>query len=368
MSSRILLLSADFGSGHLSAANAIAALCRELDPTCEPEVVQVRSFLLSLIAWGYLRLIAWTPSLYRKLYHMPVSSGLRSLVDFVLHRVIQGEIARVRPAVIVATHPFPGGVAARLRHEGRLAAPVVMALTDFLPHGFWIHEGVDRYCVASESAAAQLATLGVEPNRITVTGVAIRPDFRGSMAVTEQPEPVHQVLVMGGGLGLGPIVNAVRSLAALPQADLRITVICGTNQPLRQELNASFQDDARIKIVGFTTAIADHMTQSALLVTKPGGITCSEAMAMGLPMLLLDPLPGHEEENAQYLTETGAALVTDHDRVGTQTSELLFTNPEQLRFMRQQALVHGHPRSAEAIANEILMLSVPNPHPKTTAC
>ena len=362
MSARILLLSADFGSGHLSAATAIAAACRELDPTCEPEPVQVRSLLLDLVAWGYLKLIAWTPSLYRKLYHMPVGGGLRGLVRLAMIRTVRNEIARINPSVIVGTHPFPAGVAAWLRQQGRVSTPVVMALTDFLPHGLWIHEGVSRYCVSSETAADQLVQAGVQRDRVVVTGVAIHAGFGAVAAAPAETNPLRRVLVMGGGLGLGPIVHAVRSLAALPHPALRVTVICGTNRSLQQELHELFRADPRIEIIGFTTEVAAHMRRSALLVTKPGGITCSEAMAVGLPMLLLDPLPGHEEENAQYLVSTGSAMITDQDRVGRLAEELLFTQPHELRQMQQKAKASGCPHSARAIAREALAVASPAPH------
>lgn len=369
MSSRILILSANFGSGHLAAARAIVALCRAVNPTCEVEPVQVQSPLLSLVTWGYLRLIDWTPSLYRKLYHMPVGWGLRTFVRLAVGRAVRREIARLRPDVIVGTHPFPAGVAAYLRHTGQLNTPVMMALTDFLPHGFWIHQGVDRYCVSSETALEDLVKMGVDRSRIVVTGVAIRPEFgeRNGVAGSHPGGgPLRRVLVMGGGLGLGPIAEAVRALVAIPQPDLRVTVICGTNTSLRQQLRDLFGADSRIAVVGFTSEVAGHMAESDLLVTKPGGITCSEAMALGLPMLLLSPLPGHEEDNAAYLVQTGAAVVTDEHRVGAKAAELLFAHPESLTVMKQKARLAGHPRSAEAIAHEILTLSAQNPHLNAT--
>lgn len=369
MSFRILLLSADFGSGHLEAAKAIAALCRAVDPDCEAEPVQVKSPLLNLFSRGYLWLIDHLPSLYRRLYHMPVGWPLRLLVRAVLGRAVRREIARLQPDLIVGTHPFPGGVAAHLRHTGRLEAPVVMALTDFLPHGFWVCDGVDRYCVSSETAREALARMGVDQDRIAVTGVPIRPEFaeaglRG--AGRSERDPLRRVLVMGGGLGLGPIAEAVGSLSALPEPELRVTVICGSNTALEQELKGCFSADPRIEVVGFTNQVAGYMAQSDLLVTKPGGITCSEAMALGLPMLLLSPLPGHEEENAEFLVGTGAALITDEQKLGTMVTDLLFGPPERLPAMKNLARLAGRPRSAEAIAHEILIGSAQNPHLNAT--
>lgn len=328
----------------------------------------MKSPVLNLVSRGYLWLIDYLPSVYRSLYHLPVSWPLRALLLAALGAKVKREIRRLQPSVIVGTHPFPAGVAAYLRSKGKVDVPVIMALTDFLPHGFWVWEGVDAYCVSSADAAEALAQMGVDPRRITVTGVAIRPEFGEAAAqLARHPgDNTRRVLVMGGGLGLGPIVEAVRSLASLSQPELRVTVICGTNQSLQGELLDLFGQDSRIEVLGFTSQVAEYMAQSDLLVTKPGGITCSEAMAMGLPMLLLSPLPGHEEENAGYLAGTGAALITDETWVGARAAELLFEQPEALQAMRTQARQTGRPGSAEAIANEILIRSAQNPHRTAT--
>lgn len=369
MSLRILLLSADFGSGHLTAAKAIAEQCSTRSPDCAVETVQVTSRLLTLFLRTYLWMIGSSPSVYRWLYNLPVGWPLRTLIRTLLWRTVNREIDRFQPDLIVATHPFPAGVAASLRLKGHLQAPVIATLTDFKPHGFWVWDGIDQYCVSSQTAAAELAAdFGVPAERIAVTGVAIRPLFAELAAKVTRiaPSGERRVLVMGGGLGLGPIVEAVRSLAALPHPELQVTVICGQNRALAAELKDLFADDSRIEVVGFTTEVGAYMAQSDLLLTKPGGITCSEAMAIGLPLLLLQPLPGHEEENAIYLTKTGGAQIVDAVAAGPRSAELLFERPEALAVMRANATQAGHPRSAEAIAHQILMLSVQNPHLKTT--
>lgn len=359
VSVRILLLSAEFGSGHLAAAEAIAAACRQRAADCEIEVVQAKSSLLALSLRAYLLQLAHFPSLYRRLYHLPVGWPMRLLLVLGTGQSVRRAISRYQPDLIVGTHPFPAGVATILGKARGRRIPVVMALTDFLPHGFWVWPRAERYCVASEEAAAELMEFGVTPDRISITGVPIRPEFAGVDRLRRvQPEhpAVRQVLVMGGGLGMGPIEEAVRSLTSLTHPHLRITVVCGRNRTLAQRIQQLFGSDARVQVIGYTDRIIEYMTQSDLLVTKPGGITCSEALALSLPMLLLKPVPGHEEENADYLVQTGAALITSEEQVGPLAAQLLFEQAGRLQAMTAAAQRVGHARAAEAIANEVLTL------------
>lgn len=348
MNDRVLILSADFGAGHLQAARAIAAACEAQNPRAAVEVINVATPLLSLISTGYLALLQAAPGAYRHLYRAPGGGAASPLIRAALLSAVRREITRLQPTAVVATHPFPGAAAAYLRRRGQLSGTVAMAVTDFIPHPLWVQRGVDRYFVAASAAAHHLLLRGVDPGRITVSGIPIRPEFAAG------PRPVatceRRVLVMGGGLGLGPIVDSVAALAAMRHANLRVTVVCGQNEQLRQELVSRFGADQRLTMLGFTDQVPRLMAQSDLLVTKPGGITCSEALAAGLPMLLLRPLPGQEEENAAHLTATGAARVVPEAQLGSAAAALLFGAPDQLGAARQLALAAGQPQAASLIA------------------
>lgn len=369
MSSRILLLSADFGSGHLGAANAIAQACREQDPGVTVRAVNVEGRLLSLISSGYLTLLSRQPSLYRRLYQAPVTRGMRQLIRTAFLPAVRHEILHFRPTAVVVTHPFPAAAAAYLRQTGQLAAPLTVMLTDFTPHPIWVHPGVDRYCVASWVAGQRLQRLGVAPDAVKATGIPIHSDF--ALVAGKQPpvkeSRVRRVLVMGGGLGLGPITEAVRALSLIRNPNLSVAVVCGKNEAVRRDLADLFCDDPRIKVLGYTHLIPQLMARADLLITKPGGLSCSEALASNLPMLLLHPLPGHEEENAAYLVGTGAARIVDETWVGNIAQSLLFTLPERLLRMQEFARRAGRPLAAAAVANEIFTKSQSNDYQSATA-
>lgn len=373
MGRRILLLSAPFGSGHLQAAHAVAQACEQLCPGAAAESVELDSPLLRGAARGYMTLLKRAPGVFRRLYHAPVGAGTRRIIRTALMGPVRREIARLQPDAVVATHPFPVAAAAHLRGSGELTAPVHVVLTDFAPHPLWIHAGIDRYFVASVEAARRLQVLGVNPERISATGIPIQMAFSGAAVQGVSTggggdlQGRGRVLVMGGGLGLGPIVEAVRSLAMLPERNLAITVVCGRNEPLRQELADLFGHDDRVAVLGFTDQVPALMMAADLLVTKPGGISCSEALACGLPMLLLAPLPGHEEENAEYLVRTGAARVVDDGLTGRAAAAVLFGRAERLARLREAALTAGRGQAAAMVANEIFIFPEPNRHMGTTA-
>jgi processive 1,2-diacylglycerol beta-glucosyltransferase len=159
---------------------------------------------------------------------------------------------------------------------------------------------------------------------------------------------------MGGGLGLGPITEAVSALATVPNPNLKVTVVCGRNEPLRSELATLLAGDPRVQLLGETDRVSELMREADLLVSKPGGITCCEALASGLPILLLAPLPGQEEENVEALLLTGAAQVARAEDVGQIAAHLLWQEPARLKAMRNAALVAGRPSAARTIATTLL--------------
>jgi len=320
---------------------------------------------LSLTTRCYLTLIQRAPRFYRELYRAPVGEQSRRLIRTLVGKSVKQAADGFQPDAVIATHPFPGAAAAYLRQTGDLNVPVFMVLTDFVPHPFWIHAGVDHYFVASANAAHRMIVLGVEPKRISVTGIPVRSAYAKPTPQTHRANPRH-VLLMGGGLGLGPIVTCAQSLASLPHHDLKVTIVCGKNQHLYQEMANRFGPDPRFTVLGFVSDMATRILQADLLVTKPGGVTCSEALAVQLPLLLLRPLPGQEEENLAQLLDAGVAELADEPDLSSAVASLLWGPPERLARLRQSAQLMGRPRSAQAIANEIIILSTPNRHKAAT--
>jgi processive 1,2-diacylglycerol beta-glucosyltransferase len=243
---------------------------------------------------------------------------------------------------------------------GRLRTPVWVQVTDFDVHYLWIRRHMVGYFAASEEVAWRMRDRGVPAERIHVTGIPVMPVFRelpsrevcaGEIGI----DPAETtLLMMAGGLGIGELPELAGRLLSLERS-FRIVALAGKNERLKSDLERLAREHGdRLLPVGFTTTIERFMAASDLAVSKPGGLTTSECLAAGLPMIVVSPIPGQEERNADFLLENGAALKA-HDAAGLEfrVSELL-DHPERLRDMRRAARRIARPRAAEDVLSIVL--------------
>jgi processive 1,2-diacylglycerol beta-glucosyltransferase len=274
-----------------------------------------------VVSDGYLRMVKTIPQLYRYIYaraeratevgrfrtwaHQFTASNLRPL------------ISRERPDVVVCTHAFPCGAMAEYKKLYADAPPIVAVVTDFAVHGFWIHESVDRYVVATEPLRSALVARGVSESAISVSGIPVRPEFatlpQRRDALREQldlPRDRSLVLVMGGGLGIAPVERILVALRSI-RAPIAAVAIAGRNARIGPRLARAAESlEYPVRALGFVENVYDYMHAADVLVTKPGGLTTAEALVAKIPLVLCKPLPGQEERNARVLVEAGAALRT----------------------------------------------------------
>jgi processive 1,2-diacylglycerol beta-glucosyltransferase len=225
----------------------------------------------------------------------------------------------------------------------------------------WLCRHYEHYFVALEETRAYLASLGVASDRISVTGIPIDPVF-GKHKDKYEMRRKHgltpdrlTILVSAGGFGVGPIKTLIASLRQL-RHPAQILAICGRNDALRQELErmAASNGGLTVKVIGFTTEIDELMAASELVVGKPGGLTSSEALARGLVFVVVNPIPGQEERNADHLLEEGAALRCNNLPVLAYKIDKLLDDPGRLSAMQAAAKRMARPRAAYEIVNRLL--------------
>lgn len=362
---RILVLSVSAGAGHVRAAQAICAAAEG-----QPDLEAVHLDVLDLVpagfrkfyGSGYIKLVEKAPQLWAYLYqrtdHPPAASWgdrFRRQIERLNTRKLDDEIARIAPDVIVCTHFLPAELLSRRIARGLPTPPLWINVTDFDVHGLWLHPHIQGYCVATEEVAVRLAARGIPAERIHVTGIAIMPQFstppdRATAAAELGLDPAKTtLLMMSGGAGVGGIEMLVEQAAA-QSADTQIVALAGRNEELLSRLKEiAGRYPGRIHPQGFTKTIERVMAAADFAITKPGGLTTSECLAMQLPMIVVSPIPGQEERNADTLLESGCALkAVDAAALGYKIG-LLASDPERLARMRERQKAMARPQAGRAI-------------------
>ncbi|MCX7779384.1 MAG: galactosyldiacylglycerol synthase [Negativicutes bacterium] len=357
---RILIITASVGSGHTQAALAIKqALKKEYGHNAS--IVDFLSgggrYIGKVVKSTYFQALKIFPEIWDYVYRYSneprYGDKIKSVLQLASERYMQRIIRRYSPDVILFTHPFPCAAAAGLKKDGELAAPLIGVVTDYAVHRLWEYPEIDHYCVATDEAAQELLSQGFSPAVIHNVGIPVREPFWERPDVSPQK---GNVLIMGGGMGMGLTAEAIRAVSGIPGVQ-SVKAVCGSNSRLYQILKASEARVSRLHVYGFTQKVPQLMAEAELLVTKPGGLTASEALALGLPMVLIDAIGGQEEDNAAFLVERGAARIArSMAELEMHVAELLAA-PDTLQAMRRQAQSLGKPKAAQAVA-EIIMQSL----------
>lgn len=325
---RVLLLSEGFGTGHTQAAYALAMGLRQLSHNIQARVIELGTFLNPvigpLIMSAYRKTVSRQPRLVGRIYRSNYDRTLNRVKQFALHRFFYNQISDVirqlKPDCIVCTHPFPNAAVSRLKRLG-LRTPLYTLITDYDAHATWVSQEVNTYLVSSTTVRDKLIGRGVSESQIEVTGIPVHPNFwhphdRADILQQFDLKDMPTVLIMGGGWGLLYGESLVEYMISF--ADRVQLILCmGSNDKAREKLlgDPKFQHP-NIRILGFTKDISKLMDISDLLVTKPGGMTCTEGMAKGMPMLFYEPIPGQEEENAEYFITHGfGELMTSNETI-----------------------------------------------------
>ena len=368
MACNILVLSASVGAGHMRAAQAVELALKQLAP--EANVRNVDVLTLTNAAFrrvygkAYLDLVNLAPHVLGYIYdHMdkPRSAdSKRDKLRLAFEKVNLKDFTDLMKQgpydVVVNTHFLPAEIIASLRRDGKLDVPQITATTDFETHRLWVNQPCDEYTTATDEGAAYLRHWGVPGETIHVTGIPIHPVFSRPKDRRECLErqglagdrPV--VVQLAGGFGVGPIGKLFGALLEV-ELPLEIVVVAGRNEEVKQELSAVQPPPRhRVKVLGFTDQIDELMCVADVVLSKPGGLTTSEVLARGAAMAIVNPIPGQESRNSDFLLEQGAAIKINN--VGTLPLKItqLLENPSRLASIRENARRIAKPQAAFDVA------------------
>lgn len=326
-SKKILILHASAGHGHLKAAQAVAGSVRRLYPDAlvlvEDALDYFPKFLKNQYVASYLFAITKAPALWGLTYFVsdnrylyPVTLVLRRVFNGLFGKRLEQLISEDRWDAVISTHFMPAEVSAHLKRAGRLRGRAVTVITDFLVHRFWISRSTDVYCVMCDETRAKLESEGIAKDRVRVTGIpvaedfAVREDQRAMRIKLGLPEDRFTVLFTSGGMGASSIQGAVAEFCR-SNPDAQALVVSGSNKELKASLDALARDLNNLTPYGFVNNMHELMSASDLIVGKAGGSTTSESLAKGVPMMILEPVPGQETFNRDILVGRGASLRVD---------------------------------------------------------
>ncbi|MDE6837528.1 MAG: glycosyltransferase [Acutalibacter sp.] len=346
---KILLLTAATGGGHIRAANAVEEYIREntgWNVRTVDCLKAVGRLLDKTVCDSYLFMAKKAPMLFGRLYKrtnkqnmishlVPKLSGLFSNM---LYPAIEG----YNPDVIITTHPFATEMVADLKRDGLVKAPLICVITDYGAHRAYIAREVDSYVVASDDMVPELREFGVPlekicPFGIPVHGVFFDPQDQKMLLRQLSLDPeLPTLLFMAGSFGVSNIIKLYRDLAAT-QVKMQIIVITGRNQKLFEAFEKEIEAAPAIptRLIYFTDEVEKYMHAADLLVTKPGGLTVSEALACNLPMAVFDAIPGQEEDNARFLKTHDMCVRIEKGSDFAQEISQLLQEKKRLQAMRE---------------------------------
>ena len=366
---KVLLLFISEHSGHHCASLAIEKALHDLDLSVE--TLNINSFnytnpiLEKVINRAYMGVIQHSPELWDYLYDNPAVLKQTHRLREMIHKFNTSKLKTLlddfKPDAIICTQAFPCGMVADYKKTFGLMVPIIAVLTDYAPHSYWVYSNVDQYIVPSKETGDKLTADGIDQSRIKVYGIPIDPKFRTSPDKKGLREKLGLdpekpcVLIMGGTQGLGPIKELVRILDRSSLA-LQSIIACGTNKKLYKWLKPRWYRKKSL-IISYATNIDEFMDASDIILTKPGGITTAEALAKGLPMLIVNPLPGQEAMNTKFLLKEGVAIKAENPDEVVVLLEELFENNNKLKTMRDKARLLAKPDSALDIAKLVLEIT-----------
>jgi len=372
MSPKVLILHASIGGGHKSAANALQQAFAQRDVT-DVVVKDVFEFggpaFERVVAGGYKVTSEKAPLLWKMFYESgdvgdprwaKIKNQLRGQAQrpmFVL--TLDKFVQEYAPDILIGTHFMPLEILLPLKRKGEITAPLYEVITDFMVSSDWIQNGVDRYFVASDFTRNAMMARGVDANLIEVTGIPVKPELALAKTLHAARARVgldsgHVITLLGGGVSSKRIRHVAQALLKTALHGV-LVIVAGRNQELLDDIE-TLENGATLRVLklGFIDYLDDLIAASDVVITKAGGLTVSEILARGTPMIVIDPIPGQEEWNADYVAASGAGIQLRMIETAPAATVALLSDPDRLAAMRTRAKQVGKPRAALEIVEATL--------------
>lgn len=380
---KAIILSASTGGGHMSAAKAIKEYLNSHEVSADviDALEYISPLLNKTVTEIYEYLALKQPTIWKMMYKTSNNKAVNRLVlgtNNLISKKLIPLLEDYQPDVIITTHPFTTEMISKLKSDNEINIPLVCVMTDYAPHRTWINPGVDAYVVANEDMITSMIEMDVKANKIYPFGIPVddaffaKRDKQKTMDEMGLSNDIPTILIMAGSCGFANVGKIYSKLQSI-ETDFQIIIITGKNKKLYQKMQKLIEDkkhsrrikilskissktpelkhlrfikkiknrykinirhNKKTKVIYFTDEVDKYMWVSDLIITKPGGLTVSEALACNLPMALFDAIPGQEEENADFLVSNNMAVKLDSNKDVTETIKSLLLNPQKLNSMK----------------------------------
>ena len=370
---RILIFSAATGGGHMRTSRAMERYFLDHIPGVEVRIVdsfkEVNKLADKIVCGSYEFMATKAPKLYGFIYDQTQKEGLdisRPLTAMACNGLLP-VIREFDPDVIITAHPFAGEMVSHLKGRNKIDIPLVSIMTDYGPHRSYLAKNVDEYIIPAPECVEPLVGLGVSREKLHPYGIPVFelfhpatpdeiPSLRQSLNLDPDPA-LPTILVMAGSFGVSNIMGIYQSLMALPQ-QFQLVIITGKNQKLYDSFRSIVGTaPKKVELVYFTDKVEQYMQCSDMIVTKPGGLTISEAIACDLPMVIFNAIPGQEEDNAKFLVGRGMAVQIAKDQDGAEVIGRLLKNPAELAAMHQACKAFDTSRGKQQLVELLTQLA-----------
>lgn len=369
---RVLILSAAAGTGHIKAAEALEKAFNaapEFGEVIHQDALQyTNKFFRDFYSKLYARLVQNAPNFvgwwYKTSDEPWRTDAMRHALDRLNTRPLIKFMKEFQPDYTVCTHFMPAGIMAQLIERGKLQSQLSIVVTDFDFHSMWLSRTFHHYFVAIDETKAHLEVLGLPAKHITVSGIPVDPAFGETADPAELKKKygfdpdIPLLLVSAGALSVTPMEYILERMVKMTHK-AQLLVVCGQNELLKNDVEKVARNHPLIHVVGYTDRMADFMKMADLFVGKPGGLTTAEALSVGLPMVIVSPIPGQEERNSDHLLEDGVALKCNEFTTLAFKIDRLLGDPARLASMRENAKKNGRPNAAQTIVRTLANHDLP---------
>ncbi len=365
---KVMVLYANAGNGHRRAAEALAAICEEDERFSEVRLVDALEYtnkvFQELYANLYIEAVKKAPALWEFVFKDTDQPWVREKGRILMHRMhgmpLAKEIQKFEPDLCFCTHFMPADIISTMLRKEMIQTSLNVVVTDYYVHASWLESYVNHIYVAKAESKEQLVRLKFPASRIECFGIPVDPLFeqlgdRDALCEKHQVDPNRPlILLSAGAFGVMSGDDMAQMLSGIRQP-CNLAIICGNNKKLHDQIDSYIQENPveniHYHVLGFTREMHEWMAMASLFIGKPGGLSTSECLACGLPMLIWNPIPGQEIFNSVYLLENGAAFHPDNIMTLPYRIDELLKNPEKLEKMRQNALKLSRPTAARNIVN-----------------